>query len=117
VDSRTTAETRGMASAGRAGVRFAARDRFIDHAPGYSAARETLTGLSQPARGNGAPLLMIGHPHPETIRAIRDTLPLWRKEGVRVVPVSTCLRIPGQTEEPSRPAQNDESASERKAFR
>lgn len=94
VDSVTTAESRGMAAAARAGVRFAARDRFIDHAPGYASAMEALTGASRPGRGNGLPLLMIGHPHPQTVKAIRDALAVWRKAGVRVVPVSACLRIP-----------------------
>jgi uncharacterized protein len=110
VDSRTTAESRGMPSAARAGVRFAARDLFIDHVPGYSAAWETLTGFSRRGRDNGAPLLMIGHPHTQTVQAVRDALPVWRQEGVRVVPVSACLRIPGQR-------GNDDSASERNAFR
>jgi uncharacterized protein len=95
VDSKTTADSRGMASAGRAGVRFAARDLFIDHAPGYAAALENLTGPVRPGRGNDAPVLMIGHPHAQTVKAIRDALPAWQAGGVRVVPVSACLRISG----------------------
>jgi len=95
VDSRTTADSRGRESAGRARVRFAARDVFIDHAPGYAAALENLTGAFRQGRRNGAPVLMIGHPHMETVRAIRDALPFWQKEGVKVIPVSACLRISG----------------------
>jgi polysaccharide deacetylase 2 family uncharacterized protein YibQ len=95
VDSRTTADSRGRESAGRAGVRFAARDVFIDHAPGYAAALENLTGAFRQGQRNGAPVLMIGHPHMETVRAIRDALPFWQKEGVKVIPVSACLRISG----------------------
>ncbi len=95
VDSRTTADSRGRESAGRARVRFAARDVFIDHAPGYAAALENLTGAFRQGRKNGAPVLMIGHPHMETVRAIRDALPFWQKEGVNVIPVSAYLRISG----------------------
>jgi polysaccharide deacetylase 2 family uncharacterized protein YibQ len=95
VDSRTSADSRGRESAGRAGVRFAARDIFIDHAPGYAAALKSLTGSSRQGRSNGAPVLMIGHPHAQTVRAIRDVMPVWRKEGVRVIPVSACLGISG----------------------
>jgi polysaccharide deacetylase 2 family uncharacterized protein YibQ len=95
VDSRTSADSRGRESARRAGVRFAARDIFIDHAPGYAAALKNLTGSSRQGRNNGAPVLMIGHPHAQTVRAIRDVLPVWRKEGVRVIPVSACLGISG----------------------
>jgi polysaccharide deacetylase 2 family uncharacterized protein YibQ len=98
VDSKTTADSRGMAAAGRAGVRFAARDLFIDHTPGYAAALETLTGPFRHERDNGAPVLMIGHPHPQTLRAIRDALPVWHADGVRVIPVSACLRISGGAE-------------------
>jgi uncharacterized protein len=93
VDSKTTADSRGMASAGRAGVRFAARDLFIDHVPGYASALESLTGPFRAGRGNGAPVLMIGHPHAQTVKAIRDALPVWQMDGVRVIPVSACLRI------------------------
>jgi len=95
VDSRTTADSRGKKSAGRARVRFAARDVFIDNAPGYAAALENLTGAFRQGRRNGAPVLMIGHPHMETVRAIRDALPFWQKEGVKVIPVSAYLRISG----------------------
>jgi polysaccharide deacetylase 2 family uncharacterized protein YibQ len=95
VDSRTTADSRGRESAGRAGVRFTARDVFIDHAPGYAAALENLTGAFRQGQRNGAPVLMIGHPHTETVRAIRDALPFWQKEGVKVIPVSAYIRISG----------------------
>jgi len=95
VDSMTTADSRGRELAGRERVRFAARDVFIDHAPGYAAALRNLTGAFRQGRRNGAPVLMIGHPHMETVRAIRDALPFWQKEGVKVIPVSACLRISG----------------------
>jgi uncharacterized protein len=93
VDSRTTADSRGKESAERAHVRFAARDIFIDHTPGHAAAMERLTGAVRQGQRNGAPLLMIGHPHMETVQAIRDALPFWQQEGVKVIPVSTYVRI------------------------
>jgi polysaccharide deacetylase 2 family uncharacterized protein YibQ len=34
---------------------------------------------------------MIGHPHPETVRALRDALPRWQAEGVRLVALATFL--------------------------
>jgi len=91
VDSRTTADSRGRKSAGRAGVRFAARELFIDHTPGYAAALKNLTGSFRQGRSNGKPVLMIGHPHAQTVRAIRDALPVWQLEGYRVIPVSACF--------------------------
>jgi len=91
VDSRTTPGSRGREAAKRAGVRFAARSLFIDHVPGYSAAMEILTGPFRRAGENGKPVLMIGHPHPETVRALRDALPRWHAEEVRLVTLPTLL--------------------------
>ncbi|MHB9097563.1 MAG: divergent polysaccharide deacetylase family protein, partial [Syntrophales bacterium] len=72
VDSLTTSHSRARSAAARAGVRFAARAVFIDHTPGYAAA---LANLIHPPGGGweqGKQLLMIGHPNPATIRALRD---------------------------------------------
>lgn len=96
IDSRTTPDSRGKEAAARAGVPFAARDLFIDHVPGYAAALESLIGASRRRGETGKPLLMIGHPHPETVRALRDALPHWQAEGVRLVAVPTFLKRPGQ---------------------
>ena len=92
VDSRTSTDSRGREAANRAGVRFAARGFFIDHVPGYAAALENLTGPSRRGGENGKPVLMIGHPHPETLRALRDALPRWQAEGVRLVALPTFIR-------------------------
>lgn len=91
VDSRTTPDSRGREAANRTGVRFAARGLFIDHVPGYAAALENLTAPSRRGGGKGKPVLMIGHPHPETVRALRDALPRWQAEGVRLVALPTFL--------------------------
>jgi len=91
VDSRTTPDSRGREAALKAGVRFAARNVFIDHEPGYAAALANLTRPPRQGWKNGAPLVMIGHPHPETVRALKKALPILREEGIRVVPVSAVL--------------------------
>jgi polysaccharide deacetylase 2 family uncharacterized protein YibQ len=93
VDSRTTADTRGRECADRAGVRFAERTVFIDNAPGYATALENLTGALRKKQKDDGPILIIGHPHRETVQAIRNVLSIWRKKGVEVIPVSACLRI------------------------
>ena len=92
IDSRTSTDSRGREAANRTGVRFAARDLFIDHVPGYATAMENLTGPSRRGGENGKPVLMIGHPHPETVRALRDALPRWQAEGVRLVALPTFIR-------------------------
>ncbi|MDA8125264.1 MAG: divergent polysaccharide deacetylase family protein [Deltaproteobacteria bacterium] len=97
VDSRTTAGSRGRALAARAGVPFAARDIFIDHTPGYEAALAALLDPTRQDRGKKA-WLLIGHPHPETLRALKTALPRWREAGIRLVPLSACVRAPSDKE-------------------
>ncbi len=92
VDSRTTPRSLGREAASEAGVRFAERNSFIDHEHGYKAAIRTLRKVSMQIKETEKPLLLIGHPHAETIRAIEDILPVWQKEGVRIVDIRTCLR-------------------------
>lgn len=93
VDSVTTGHSRARSAAIRAGVRYATRSLFIDHAPGYAAALAAL--VQPPPRGSkrAKPLLMIGHPRPETLRALVDAQPLWRDGGVRVIPLATYLAL------------------------
>jgi polysaccharide deacetylase 2 family uncharacterized protein YibQ len=105
VDSLTTSHSRGRSAAARAGVRFAARTAFIDHTPGYEAALANLINPPRSGGEQGKPLLLIGHPHPATIRALRDVQSLWQREGVRMIPVSACLGMPEVKEKNTR-AQN-----------
>lgn len=93
VDSRTTPKSRGREAAAKAGVRFAARDAFIDHTRGYDHALENLTHLprSGPDGKGTKPLLLIGHPYPETVKALKKALSVWPDEGVQVIPVSAYL--------------------------
>ncbi|MBE0558834.1 MAG: divergent polysaccharide deacetylase family protein [Proteobacteria bacterium] len=95
VDSVTTPDSRARSAAARAGVRYAARSVFIDHTPHHAA---VLANLQPPRRGReqGKPLLMIGHPRPETMRALREAQPLWQREGVRMIPLSAYLAVQGR---------------------
>lgn len=89
VDSRTTADSKAGELATRMGVPFRSRNIFIDNEQTYEASRNTLNRvLSTPVGTTGDTLLMIGHPYPSTITALRDTLPQLRAKGVRIVPVS-----------------------------
>jgi polysaccharide deacetylase 2 family uncharacterized protein YibQ len=118
VDSLTTPDSRARSAAARAGVRFAARAVFIDHTPGYATVLSNLVQPPPRERERGKPLLMIGHPRPETVRALREAQPLWRKEGVRMIPVSAYLDRHGGSEKKDALAkkkrENVNSASGRK---
>jgi len=98
VDSVTTPHSRARPAAAAAGVRYVSRAVFIDHASGYAAALANL--VHPPHRGGkqGKPLLMIGHPRPETVRALREALSLWPQEGVRMIPLSAYLAMQGGRE-------------------
>jgi len=108
IDSLTTESSRGRESAKRAGVRFAARDIFIDHVPGRDAALKNLTGVVRKERTSGLPILMIGHPHRETEQAIRAAIPVWQAEGIKVISISACLGDPRGEKSEARQQQRAE---------
>jgi polysaccharide deacetylase 2 family uncharacterized protein YibQ len=110
VDSRTAPDSRGRDGAARAGIRFAARDLFIDHTPGYEAALSALIHLPRQDRGKRE-WLIIGHPHPETLRALQEALPRWREEGIRMIPLSAFVRLPRVKENAEGPRQEPVSRS------
>jgi uncharacterized protein len=89
VDSRTTKDSKAQDAADRIGVPFLARKIFIDNDQSYEASLQNLTGvLHDPGMKGDRPLLFIGHPHPSTILAIRNAVPMLRAKGVKIVPVS-----------------------------
>ena len=98
VDSLTTPDSRARSAAARAGVRYASRAVFIDHTPDHATVLANLLQLPPRGREQGKPLLMIGHPHPDTVRALREAQPLWQKEGVRMIPLSAYLALQGGQE-------------------
>lgn len=94
VDSRTIPASRGKEAAAATGVPFASRSVFIDHTKGYEAALSNLTRPPRDRRG-GRPLLMIGHPHRETVRALKEALSDRQEERLRVIPLAGYLEAAG----------------------
>ena len=65
---------------------------------GYSAA---LANLTQPRRSDwekGRPLLLIGHPHDETILALGEAQSHWHEGKIQVIPISAFISLPGGAE-------------------
>jgi len=87
VDSLTTEASVGPALAAEGSLRFARRDFFIDDAVDRSRAAIHLEKLLDP-RETWSELLLIGHPYPETVSALEETIPRFRAAGIRVVPLS-----------------------------
>ena len=87
VDSLTTEASVGPGLAAEGSLRFAQRDLFIDDAVDRSRAAIHLETLLD-AREPWSELLLIGHPYPETVSALEETIPRFRAAGIRVVPLS-----------------------------
>lgn len=93
IDSRTTPSSKASAAARRAGLPLASRKIFLDNNRNYNEIYKILTGVARDTEsGNLAPIIIIGHPHPETIRAIKDANKILREKGVVIVPVSKLVK-------------------------
>jgi len=89
IDSRTTPNSKASAAANKADLPIASRRIFLDNNRNYNEIYKILTGVARDTEaGNITPIIIIGHPYPETIRAIRDANKLLREKGVVIVPVS-----------------------------
>jgi polysaccharide deacetylase 2 family uncharacterized protein YibQ len=92
VDSRTTAATVAFAEAERAGVKSGFRNvPFLDDVQDVAAIRKQLELAMRGAKEKGA-AIAIGHPHAETLRALKEELPRAEAEGVRLVFVSEVVK-------------------------
>lgn len=88
VDSRTTAATVAYDTAKQDGVKAAFRNvPFLDDVRDKTAVKRQLQIALRGAKEKGE-AIAIGHPHPETLEALREMLPEAKKQGVRLVLVS-----------------------------
>lgn len=101
VDSRTTADSQGLAAAHAAGVRALGRDIFLDHDPAPAAILAQFEEAARRARDR--PVVVIAHPSQAVVEVLKDGLPRLHAEGIGVYPVREILaRTPG-SEAPRRP--------------
>jgi polysaccharide deacetylase 2 family uncharacterized protein YibQ len=92
VDSRTTAATVAFEAAEHAGVRSGFRNvPFLDDVQDVAAIRKQLELALRGAKEKGA-AIAIGHPHAETLRALKEMLPLMETQGVHLVYVSELVK-------------------------
>jgi len=88
IDSRTTAATVAFDTARGDGVRSAFRNvPFLDDAREVTAIRHQLSLAFKAAKEKGE-AIAIGHPHPETLKALAEMLPEAQAEGIRLVHAS-----------------------------
>lgn len=91
IDSRTTPATVAYATAQRFGVRSASRKVFLDDTPARAAILAQISQAATDAQRDGS-AIAIGHPHPETIAALTDSLPRLESLGFRLVFASDLAR-------------------------
>ena len=91
IDSRTTDSSKTLAAARRVQLPVASRRVFLDNERDYAKIYQILMDVADTPAGD-SPLIVIGHPYPETIRAIKDALSVFRNKGVSIVPVSQLVK-------------------------
>jgi polysaccharide deacetylase 2 family uncharacterized protein YibQ len=92
VDSRTTAATIAYDAAQQAGLRCGFRNvPFLDDVEDVGAIRKQLQLAIRGAEEKGA-AIAIGHPHKETLEALREMLPQVQSQGVSLVFVSDVVK-------------------------
>ena len=93
LDSRTTGESVGLATARRLGVPSVGRDVFLDHraSAGRPYVERQLAEAEAIARESGA-AVAIGHPHAATLDALRDWIPALQARGFQLVPISAVVQ-------------------------
>ncbi len=92
IDSRTTAATVAFDAARHAGVPAASRNvPFLDDVAEVGAVTRQLRIALREAREKNA-AVAIGHPHPATLKALREVLPDAKAQGVRLVYASELVR-------------------------
>jgi len=91
LDSRTSPASQGIRLAVAHGVPHAARDVFLDDDQSPPAIAKQLALVEQVARQHGS-AIAIGHPHDQTLAALKAWLPLLGEKGLALVPVSAVVR-------------------------
>jgi uncharacterized protein len=93
IDSRTTPNSKALAASEKSGLPLASRRIFLDNNRDYKEIYKILAGIARDTQaGDVSPIIVIGHPHPETIRAIKDATKMLRENGVVIVPVSQLIK-------------------------
>ncbi|NLV23894.1 MAG: hypothetical protein GXY54_03800 [Deltaproteobacteria bacterium] len=90
VDSLTTPKSTGYMTAKRLKMPVAVRDVFLDNVQDVDRIGRQIHHLIALAEKKGT-AVGICHPYPETLEALRRSVPLFKKKGVDVVAVSRLL--------------------------
>ncbi len=90
MDSRTTPQTVGLQVAQSVGLKAVERNIFIDNSSAEEDIKQQLEQLIQLSLSKGK-AIGIGHPHPSTLKSIKEMIPELKEKGIEVVPLSALL--------------------------
>ena len=87
LDSRTTPQTIGLQVAQSVGLKAMERSIFIDNSSAEEDIKKQLEQLIQISLSKGK-AIGIGHPHPSTIKSLKEMIPKMKEMGIELVPLS-----------------------------
>ncbi len=90
LDSRTTPQTMGLQIAESIGVRATERSLFLDHSQDPEEIKRQLEKLAQLSLETGK-AIGIGHPHPSTLKSLKEMIPRMKEMGIEIVPLSSVV--------------------------
>lgn len=91
VDSKTIGSSVAEKIAAENGIAHASRDVFLDHEMTRAFVDQALSDLEAIARRKGY-AIAIGHPHKDTIEALKAWLPTLEAKGIELVPASALVK-------------------------
>jgi polysaccharide deacetylase 2 family uncharacterized protein YibQ len=90
LDSRTTPQTIGLQVAQSVGLKAVERSIFIDNSSTEEDIKQQLERLIQLSLSKGK-AIGIGHPHPSTIKSLKEMIPKMKEKGIELVPLSVVM--------------------------
>jgi polysaccharide deacetylase 2 family uncharacterized protein YibQ len=90
LDSRTTPQTIGLQVARSVGLKATERSIFIDHSSTEEDIKQQLEQLIQLSLSKGK-AIGIGHPHPSTLKLLKEMVPKMKEKGIEIVPLSAVI--------------------------
>jgi hypothetical protein len=90
LDSRATPQTIGLEVAQSVGLKAMERSLFIDHSSDEEDIQQKLKRLIQFSLSTGK-AIGIGHPHPSTLKSLKEMIPKMKEKGIEIVPLSAVM--------------------------
>ncbi|MBI5286105.1 MAG: divergent polysaccharide deacetylase family protein, partial [Deltaproteobacteria bacterium] len=90
LDSKTTSHSSAYRLARGMGIRAADRQVFLDNEQDVEYIKKQVERLIEVAKDKGS-AIAIGHPHPATLSALKEMVPMLKEAGVEITPLSSLV--------------------------